>query len=174
MTQQQPDPGELRRLTAAFRKLGADDPESWALSELAEGIPHLAHFVFLKQAWSAIEDEQDTSWIDKYIAWGKGERAAKTFWASLGDALGRMRARGVADKDIATVVQTLQYLLLNHLCAQLDDCDSSPINVRGNWPQIRWALFQVDSDGKPLKAIGGLHEYADSMDPTGRVGGFRA
>jgi hypothetical protein len=167
------DPDELRRLTAVFRDLGADDPESWALSELAEGIPQLAHFIFLKQAWSAIEDERETSWIDRYIEQGKGERAAKTFWGSLGGALERMRARGVADKDLATVVQAMQYLLLGSICGQLDDCDSSPINARGDWPRVRWALFQVDSNGKPLKPLGGLHEYADSMDPTGRAGGFR-
>jgi hypothetical protein len=127
----------------------------------------------LKQAWSEIEDEKDTSWIDRYIAWGKDKTAAKTFWGRLSRSLESMRSKDVKDAEIAAVVQTAQYLLLGSVCYQLDDCDSSPINVEGDWPRVRWALFQVDDNGKPLQRIGGLHEYADSMDPSGREGGFR-
>jgi hypothetical protein len=174
MARRKIDPNELQRLSEIFRQLGAVDPQSYASSQLAEGIPQLAHFVFLKQAWAAVEDEKDTSWINKYIEWGKGEKAAKTFWGKLGGALERMRAKGVADEDIAAVVQIMQYLVLGSICGQLDDCDSSPLNVQGEWPRVRWTLFQVDDEGKPLQPIGGLHEYADSMDPTGREGGFRA
>jgi hypothetical protein len=83
MARRKVDPGELQRLTEVFRQLGADDPHSYANSQLGEGIPQLAHFVFLKQAWSAIEDEKDTSWIDKYIEWGKDPKASKTFGESL-------------------------------------------------------------------------------------------
>jgi hypothetical protein len=174
MTRRKVDPEELRRLTEVFRQLGADDPHSYAHSQLSEGIPQLAHFVFLKQAWSAIEDEKDTSWIVKYIERSKDQKVAKTFWGTLGGALERMRAKGIADADIATVVQTMQYLLLGSICYQLDDCDLSSLNVQGDWPHVRWMLFQVDDNGKPLHVIGGLHGYADSMDPSGREGGFRA
>jgi hypothetical protein len=39
---------ELKRLTEIFKEGGAIDPESWASSEIEEGIPQLARFNFLK------------------------------------------------------------------------------------------------------------------------------
>mgnify|MGYP001074943207 CR=1 FL=1 len=52
-------------LLAIFRKLGADDPESWARSESEEGIPQLARFVFLRQAWrNCVIDDGDLGWIE--------------------------------------------------------------------------------------------------------------
>jgi hypothetical protein len=41
---------ELQELTELFARLGAPRPESWARSQLEEGIPQLARFVFLRQA----------------------------------------------------------------------------------------------------------------------------
>jgi hypothetical protein len=38
-------------LAATFRKLGARDPEGWADSQVEEGIPQLARYLFLRQAW---------------------------------------------------------------------------------------------------------------------------
>jgi hypothetical protein len=172
MVRQEVNPEDLAQLAAIFRELGADEPERCANSQLAEGIPQLALFVFLKQAWSAIVDEKDTSWIDEYIDWGKDERASRTFWGKLSQSLESMRLKGVENSDIATVVQTMQYLLLGSICNQLDDCDSSPINAKGEW-QVRWKLFQVDGNGEPIQDLEGLHEYADSMDPTGEEGGFK-
>src|SRR6476660_944904 len=156
---------QLRELSEVFRGLGATRPESWAASELGEGIPQLAYFLFFKQAWSLIEDERDTQWIDTYIEWG----------GPLGLALKRMRSSGVSDSDIATVVQTMQYDLLGGLCSQLDDCTSSPVNllVPDGWPLPRWKLFLVDDDCKPLRKLSCLHEFADSGDSTGREDGYR-
>jgi hypothetical protein len=175
MVRKEINPDELQRLTDVFRQLGADDPVGFARSELSEGINQLAHFVFLKQAWENIKDEEDTSWIGQYINFGKTENAANTFWGRLSSALERMRDKGVANEDIAAVVQTMQYLLLGSLCNQLDDCEASSINSRDDdWPRVYWTLFQVDDNGSPIQSIGSLHEYSDSMDPTGREYGFRS
>jgi len=38
------------QLTALFQKLGARHPEGWARSQIKEGIPQLARFLFLRQA----------------------------------------------------------------------------------------------------------------------------
>jgi hypothetical protein len=38
-------------LTALFKKVGARKPEGWARSQIEEGIPQLARFLFLRQAW---------------------------------------------------------------------------------------------------------------------------
>lgn len=166
------DPDKLRRLTEVFRRLGAVDPKSWARSELEEGIPQLAHFVFLRQAWAGIVDERDVSWIEESIEDGKD--APNTFWGRLGAALELMKERGVPAEAIVTVVQTMQYQLLGELCQLLDDGgSSSPINAGDDWPRVSWGLFQLDEEDKPLAAIGGLHEYADCDDPSGREHGFR-
>ena len=34
-----------------FRRLGAPSPSDWAHSQVTEGVPQLARFIFLKQAW---------------------------------------------------------------------------------------------------------------------------
>jgi hypothetical protein len=36
-------------LTALFKKVGARKPEGWARSQIEEGIPQLARFLFLRQ-----------------------------------------------------------------------------------------------------------------------------
>jgi hypothetical protein len=56
-------PSDLNELTALFEKLGARSPESWARSQLSEGINQLQRFLFLRQAWSLILREDDTDWI---------------------------------------------------------------------------------------------------------------
>jgi hypothetical protein len=35
-----------------FSELGADEPESWARSEIVEGIPQLARFLILRKLWA--------------------------------------------------------------------------------------------------------------------------
>jgi hypothetical protein len=50
-----------------FRALGADEPESWARSQVEEGIPQYARFVFLRQAWTNVIPDGDTSWIGPLI-----------------------------------------------------------------------------------------------------------
>jgi hypothetical protein len=48
------DAKALRKLAARFRSLGVNDPESWAQSELQEGIPQLGRAVFLRALWDAV------------------------------------------------------------------------------------------------------------------------
>src|SRR5258706_541741 len=58
---------EIHQLTEHFRALGAFDPESWARSQIEEGIPQYARLVFLRQAWQSIIADGDTSWIEPQI-----------------------------------------------------------------------------------------------------------
>jgi hypothetical protein len=51
-------------LVATFRKLGARDPEGWAQSQLDDGIPQLARYLFLRQAWGKIVKEGEPDWIE--------------------------------------------------------------------------------------------------------------
>src|ERR1700683_2577550 len=54
-------------LVDLFGRLGAPSPEDWARSQVTEGIPQLARFLFLKQAWSNVVSEGDTAWIQNEI-----------------------------------------------------------------------------------------------------------
>ncbi len=52
-------PGDRARaeaLAETFRGLGAGEPEAWALSEVEDGIPQLARFIFLRRLWRGAEE----------------------------------------------------------------------------------------------------------------------
>jgi hypothetical protein len=52
-----------QQLTELFRKLGAEEPESWAHSQIAEGILQLPRYLFLRQAWRKVVGPKDRSWM---------------------------------------------------------------------------------------------------------------
>lgn len=43
-------------LAETFARLGAGEPEAWALSEVEDGIPQLARFIFLRRLWRGAEE----------------------------------------------------------------------------------------------------------------------
>ena len=164
-----------KKLASIFRRLGADDPESWAESEVEEGIPQLGLFVFLKQAWQNIIDEsRPDEWFDKVAEYGKDD--PDSHWGQLSRAIDVVLASGVTREQLATLVQLLQYDMLNTMCFQLDDGGyESDINVQDGeeWPPVRWSLQLVDDDGNVKDSLDGLHEYSDGEPSNGRQSGFR-
>jgi hypothetical protein len=82
----------LAKLTALFRKLGARDPESWAQSEISEGIPQLARFLFLRQAWRNVVAAADDRWQSAQIA--TATRSPNEPGAAAGLAIQRLLAAG--------------------------------------------------------------------------------
>src|SRR5262245_22730469 len=153
---------ETERLTAIFRKLGAPDPEGWATSQIEEGIPQLARFLFLRQAWRQIVVEGDAAWIDREIK--NSQAHPGTPFSGIGAALQRLRGEGVQLEDLTDVVRGMQAQLLFNLCYQLED----PGDLEPEATDVAWALFSVDEDGQPTEQIGGLHESVLETDPTGR------
>jgi hypothetical protein len=151
----------FEELTAIFRKLGANDPEGWASSQVQEGIPQLARFVFLKQAWSLVLADDDTRWIAPSV-----ESALKRPdepYASVGLALQRLLSAGADPRDLTDVVRGMQAELLFNLCYLLGDPGfPNPI------ADVAWGLFQLNDDDQPVVHIGGLHESVLETDPTGR------
>ena len=154
------NPEALRQLTAAFRQLGADDPESWARSQLGEGIPQLAIFCFTKALWEGVASEDDSAWIEQEIAWAKTRPEAPC--AQIGPALEEMIAKGVTPQAIVDLVRVKQYELLFHVCSLLDG------SIAVDLPINNWTIHQVDDEGNTLATIQGLHEVLLNMDPTGR------
>jgi hypothetical protein len=150
------------KLIDVFTKLGARDPERWARSEAEEGIPQLARFLFLRQAWKFVVDENDKTWIEK--ASNQSRTMPDQAGAAIGPALERLIAVGASKEDITTVVRIKQWELLARICYLLDE----PGDVEPEAQDIAWQLFQVDSEGRPKATISGLHESVLETDPTGR------
>jgi hypothetical protein len=153
---------DVERLTALFRRLGAPDPSGWASSQVNEGIPQLARFLFLRQAWRHIVSKDDHSWIDANIEASK--RRPDDPDAGIGEALRRLLEAGATAEVITELVRGMQAQFLFQLCYQLDDPGDLEAEVR----DIAWGLFLVDEDNQPIEPVTGLHESVFETDPTGR------
>ncbi len=149
-------------LSSIFRSLGATDPEQWAESEINEGIPQLARFLFLKGCWDRIVRDGDTSWIDNVLK-NVHETSEESF-AGGTHAIRRIIADGASKEDISELVRNTQAEFLFEICYLLGDSRG----VDGNDNYAEWALMTLDEDGNPEREIGGLHESVLGTDPTGR------
>jgi hypothetical protein len=157
---------KLSALTKKFALLGASDPESWAESQLSEGIPQLHRFLFLRQMWELVVSEDDESWIDNYVSSFRDDPDAP--FAGAGRAIERMLAQGVARADIVDLVRAFQVELLSGLCYRLEDPSFSP-ETEDLAEGVGWALVTTNDEFEPtLEMIGGLHESVLETDPTGR------
>lgn len=155
-------PKSLPALTKLFARLGAPNPEAWAESQLHDGVPQLARFLFLRQAWREVLADGDTSWIDSWIEESRGAPDAP--YAGVGAALARLRSSGADDRDLTELVRGMQAQLLFALCYQLE----GPGELEPGVQDVLWALVQINEDGEVLGHIGGLHESVLETDPTGR------
>jgi hypothetical protein len=157
-------PASKAELAKLFAELGASSPESWAESQINEGIPQLLRFLFLKSAWRYVVAEGDSSWIDEEIKLGRNRPQAP--FAGLGQTLEKLRNQGVADEDLTTIARCLQAQMIFSLGYLLD---SGPSEQTEEIQDVTWGLFQVDDNGHPFgPAISGLHESVLEFDPTGR------
>ena len=157
-----PIPNSLAELSDLFRKLGADDPDQWAASQLEEDIPQLHRYLFLREAWRRIVPEDNVDWIGAYIH--DSESNPSEPYAGIGFALNRCLDKGTAPEDLTEIVRGMQAELLFALAYMLEDPDIRDPDVR----DLCWALFAVDEEGQPFAHIGGLHESVLETDPTGR------
>lgn len=151
-----------KTLVELFRLAGAPDPESWALSQEKEGIPQLARYLFLRQAWKSVLPDGDTAWIDAYRA--DARKSPDAPLAGVGHALERLLAAGADRADIAEVARGLQYETMFGMGYLLED----PSIEEPELADMSWRLYQTDEDGDPIEPIGGLHESCLETDPTGR------
>ena len=150
-------------LVDLFRRLGAPSPEGWAHSQVTEGIPQLARFLFLKEAWSNVVPEGNTAWIENAIRSAQVQPNAP--YAGLGSALARCKAAGASPDDLTEIARCVQAELLFAIAYLLEGPpDGLDIDV-----DVSWGLFETDQRGDPTKTrIGDLHESVLELDPTGR------
>lgn len=149
------------QLTKVLADLGADDPDSWADSEIEDGIPQLARFLFLKGCWDMVVGDGDTSWIDTLLKNTPEDSSGP--YDGTAHALRRLLAAGASRDDIAEVVRCTQAEFMFGLCYLLSDSSS----VEGN-EYVSWALVEVDENDQPGREINGVHESVLGTDPTGR------
>lgn len=138
-------------LIALFTQLGAPHPQKWADSQIEEGIPQLHRFVFLRQAWQAVLEPQNTQWLANLERGG----------GAVAEAIERLQAAGASPADLATLVRSMQQDLLFSLCQQLDAPDGGEPEVEG----VSWGLFATDQNGSPNKPLIMLHETVLETDP---------
>jgi hypothetical protein len=150
------------KLIRLFELAGANDPQSWAKSEIDEGIPQLARFLFLRQAWRQVLADSDVSWIDHAIQ--ASRRSPDAPGAGLGASLSRLLNSGANRDDLTELARTVQWQLLHGICYQLSDPAIEEPELKG----VGWGLFEVNEDGKVGRPIDGLHESVLETDPTGR------
>jgi len=156
-------PRNLAKLTELFQKCGAPDPQSWASSQINEGIPQLQRYLFLRQAWKQVVQDGDDGWIGRYIEAHKQDPRGP--YADVGRVLHACVDKGIAPADLTALARGLQAELLFSLCYMLDD----PGTPEPELQDLQWGLFEVDEDGNPaLPRISGLHESVLHTDPTGR------
>jgi hypothetical protein len=131
--------------------LGAEDADSWARSEVSEGIPQQARFLILRRLW----------------------RDAVDAWAAP-DALDRLPAArrlldaGADRNDLVRVARAvaLEAVLDAVMAIDAGYDPEAPDDCPG------WKLVETDPDGNPTgRVVGGLHESFLSVDPSGREGG---
>ncbi len=149
-------------LIKIFSKLGAPDPEMWADSQITEGIPQLARFLFLKGAWQNIVKEGDIDWM--YAEIESSKENPDSPYAGIGLSLKRIIDSGVSKAIINELVRSIQAQLLFNLCYLLEDSSI----VEGNEDFAHWMLHLTDEYGEPIEPITGLHESVLETDPTGR------
>jgi len=130
--------------------LGAEDAESWARSEVSEGIPQQARFLVLRRLWRAA--------VDTWAAPGALDRLP---------AAGRLLDAGVDRSDLVRVARAVALQAALDVVVAIDEGydAEAPEDCPG------WQLVETDADENPTgRAVGGLHEDFLLVDPSGQEG----
>jgi hypothetical protein len=155
---------ERETLIEEFRKLGVARPESWASSQIREGIPQLGRARLLYKLWRGVVSHDNLGWIDDERRshamsekWrpGTGDRAVPQV-----AVIDRMLAAGISVDDITTLVRQLQISCLFRFCNTLDDSGGGPPEAAGT----HFGVFEVDANNNPIQPLNGLHESVSEFD----------
>lgn len=161
------DSEERRRaeeLAERFRALGADDPESWAASEVAEDVPQLARFLLLRRLWRDAErwTGDPADWFGPAPEAPAADHPEYPFQAAA-QAVRRVLAAGADPADLARMARAIAFETLFTAVHAIDegyDPDEAE-DLPG------WVLAEVGPDGESTtgRIAGGLHEDLLTMAP---------
>lgn len=149
----------LDNLIETFRLLGADDPESWAASEVEEGIPQLAMYVFLRRALELFGERSLERWLQSAIHGHAGHASGK-------QALSRILEQGISLEDVRCVLKSFGQDTLMELCCLIDNTSSSHFDddqLNRKVAHVDWRLYTVDDKGNPTSPMEGLHEIVNDV-----------
>jgi len=128
-------------------ELGTPQPDSWASSEISEGIPQQARYLVLRRIWAKAR----TQWRDPGML-RRNETLAQLLTRGADQELLAEALRGVVFDAVTAVIMTID---------EGYDPDA-PDNAPG------WTLAETDSDGNTTgRQVGGLHESLLQVDPNG-------
>src|ERR1700721_2066938 len=94
-------------LVSILKRLGAQDAESWARSEVTEGTPQLLRYLVLRGMWKGVVEDGDTNWIEAHVALVQRNPSAPL--AGIGAALKRLLPAGADPVDLSEVARGMQY-----------------------------------------------------------------
>jgi hypothetical protein len=140
----------LAALTQRMTDLGASEPESWAQSELLEGIAQQARYLVLRKIWR----ETLSPWRDPQTL-RRNATLARLVHEGAGEDLLVEAVRGIVYDAVVTVIGIID-----------GGFDSeAPDDAPG------WSLTETGLDGNLTgRDVGGLHESLLQADPLGREG----
>ena len=137
-------------LTRRMTELGAPDPAGWARSEIGEGIPQQARFLFLRSIWPDL--------IDPY----KEEEAIRRI-----PAVARLLDAGASLPDVVIGLRAVAYETAFGVVERIDE--GRDLDAPDDSPG--WALVETDEQSTLTgREVGGLHESLLSLDPSGNEG----
>lgn len=153
-------------LIEAFRRLGVARPESWARSEVREGINQLSRARLLYWLSSKVvqtDDGHDSSLATAVRQYDRDEeRQPGRGVVSHPEAAiyKRMLAAGFSERDIWVIIRQAQIKSLMNFVCVLDGCGAPPAEAA----PCRFGVFEVDEDGKPVRHVTALHENVHDFD----------
>jgi hypothetical protein len=137
-------------LAKKFATLGVPDPESWASSQLREGIDQISRATMLRaMADIVIESERMVRLF------------AEADWVTypVRNAANRLCSSNEALEDMGTVVKAAVYHALSDAMV-LSDGNAGIVN---NPESVEIGLFRLDENFEPKSQIDGLHESWSSV-----------
>jgi hypothetical protein len=149
-------------LITLLERVGVDDPEVWADSEINEDFAQLARAILLRRLWPQVIDRfaTDLSWIDFAMSGREGDDALFTDASA---ALSAALAAGVSKEDLGKISRSVAFAAVADTLYRIDeradyDFDDGP----------GWMLIEMDqSTGRPTgRDVGGLHESILEVKPT--------
>ena len=141
------DKDALVALTRRMAELGAPEPDSWARSEITEGIPQQARYLLLRRIWA-----------NTLVPWRDPGMLRRN------EALAQLLDRGADQELLAEALRGVVFNAVGDVIMILDE--GYDPDAPGDAPG--WTLAETASDGNATgRQVGGLHESLLEVDPDG-------